>query len=176
MIKKTFLLLNIICLAILVNHQYYLFKWNEIEQDNDILATSRLQNLETHFRNDEKFLFSYFQKLNLIDFNFQEADIVIDRLLRTKASKDYFIMSGDLKLILGDTACAISKYETAINIIPLIQVPKYKIMKIYLDKKDTSNAIFWMHKILNTKVKVNSPVTDSIQSEVKLLFNKYKTI
>lgn len=75
-----------------------------------------------------------------------------------------YIAIGDSYLNIKEYDLAENAYENAINMVPNRLYPKYLLLKLYIQNGQAEKADSAANIISNTKLKINSPATDSIRS------------
>ena len=58
-------------------------------------------------------------------------------------------------------------YKQAINMVPFKMYPLYLLTKLYIQKKDVTNAKYHAKKLLNKKPKINSTAVEEMKNEMK---------
>jgi hypothetical protein len=51
--------------------------------------------------------------------------------------------------------------------VPNRMISRKNLLDFYLERKDTTNAIYWANSIINMPVKINSEITRNMQQKTK---------
>ncbi len=144
----------------------YLFDWYNIDKSESMHKVAAYEKLRIPLGNNINFMHYYAQ--NLLDENeIQKADSLLSLIAKRNPNNSFFMIWGDTKLVLKDTAAAIDKFWTASGMVPNTIEPKFKLFAIYLEQKDSLNARFWASKIARQKIKIATFYTDLWQEKAK---------
>lgn len=76
---------------------------------------------------------------------------------------------------LGNYKEAEKEYQISLYMVPNRMKSRYDLMNLYLQQKDTANAIYWANSILEMPVKIPSQVTRQLQIQTKGLLSRLNT-
>ena len=101
-----------------------------------------------------KFMYNYGEELHFSK-HYNESLSILEECQSMLNDYDVQMLIGDCLQNIGDTIAAIEHYNNAGKMVPSKFLPQYYIMKLYMDKGDTLNAVITANTILTKKVKVN---------------------
>lgn len=103
------------------------------------------------------------------------------RAVLIKAEQDYcssnlYTLSGRVAYELQHYLQAEKDYRTAVFMVPNKMINRFNLLSYYIERKDTSNIIFWSNSILNMPVKVPSSIARNIQQNATSVLLRYKSV
>ncbi len=119
---------------------------------------------------------SYLQEGNMLFLYAQELyytnQLTLARETLKKAKKYYcsnevYKLSATIEKELKNYEQAEIDYKTAIYMVPNRMVSRNELFKYFVYRKDTINAVYWGHSILNMPVKIPSHKIDDIRQKTK---------
>jgi O-antigen polymerase len=170
-IAKSFLLLISILLVVHFCFYYsYKFKSNEAfhlkRAGFKQRAIKQYAALNTSYITDGDALYSYAQELYYSN-QLQLAKEVINKAKRYYSSNDVYKLSAAIEAELQNYIQAEKDYKTAVYMVPNRMISRKNLLDFYLERKDTTNAIYWANSIINMPVKINSEITRNMQQKIK---------
>lgn len=159
--------LSLLFLIRLIQYQLDLFKWKSahVNFSYQYYELKNYKKLASKLRDNDPFFYDYAQKLVSLS-KWEEADsILTNKVIQRRVTSQLLILRGDIKLCLKDTTQAIENYKLASFIVPNSLTSKFKLMKVHLALKDTLEGYRWANSIVQGRVKIRSPTSDSIQKD-----------
>lgn len=150
-------------------------KWKEgyiaLSCENTEAAWSNYREAYPFLENYGEFLFNYGAELSEAGFYKQSIPIL------TKAKTKFNHI--DLYIFLGKNYEALSLYDSAetsyfhaSTMIPGRVFPKYLLVRLYMKQEKLAKALALAKEIVKMDIKIQSPVTASIKSEMKTLVER----
>lgn len=96
-----------------------------------------------------------------------EAKGVIQATKEYYTSNNVYTLSARIANELGDYKTAEQDFKTALYMVPNRMLSRYNLMNFYLERKDTTNAAYWVKSILNMPIKVPSDITRVTKERVR---------
>jgi O-antigen polymerase len=131
-------------------------------------AEMLFDKLAPKFRNDNNFLAQY-GKVLLQNRNITKSTQMLLKASKSVADNRTFGNLGNCFTLQKRYDLAESYYLKSINMIPSKMLPRYFLVRMYLQKGDTLKAKTTAQYIVNMPVKVNTDVSKQIVTEMKKL-------
>jgi O-antigen ligase len=168
--KSVLLLISILLVVHFCFYYSYKFKSNQAfhlkRAGFKQKAIKEYAALNTSYINDGDALYSYAQELYYSN-QLQLAKEVISKAKRYYTSNDVYKLSAAIEAELQNYIQAEKYYKTAVYMVPNRMISRKNLLDFYLERKDTTNAIYWANSIINMPVKINSEITKNIQQKTR---------
>lgn len=127
--------------------------------------------LSESYNKDGPTLFSYGKQLYYSN-QLTTAYSILQETKKYYTDNEVYKLSASISYELGDIKQAEEDYKTALYMVPNRMISRYELFTFYLTIKDTANAIYWGHSILQMPVKVPSVTTENLQTQTKIILQK----
>ena len=132
---------------------------------------ARYRNLHTHLRYKDLFLYNYAAELNVAgDY---------EKSLQIARECDVLWADYDLQMLMADNCLQLEYFKEteqhltlAAAMCPMKFMPLYQLTELYLKTEQEEEAQVLAQKILDKKVKIPSPVINSIKIKMRNLLNE----
>jgi hypothetical protein len=131
----------------------------------------RYKSLYTHLRYKDLFLYNYAAELNVVGHYKESQQIAYEC--------DILWADYDLQMLMADNCLQLKQYsetenylEKAATMCPVKFMPLYQLTEFYLEAGRKEEARVLAKKILDKKVKIPSPVINSIKRKMQNLLNE----
>lgn len=153
---------------------FYEREWYKIAhrslRDETRQMLPRYKSLYTHLRHKDLFLYNYAAELNVAE-HYKESQQIARECDNIWA--DY-----DLQMLMADNCRQLQQYgeaesylEKAAAMCPVKFMPLYQLTGLYMETGRKEEARVLAQKILDKKIKIPSPVINSIKNKMRSLLN-----
>lgn len=151
------LLLSVTGLLIAIHSFVPEYEWDKISQRSMLGETEKVlpdyERLYDRMCKNWRFLYNYGAELHHSK-HYDRSLSILEECQTMLNDYDVQMLIGDCFQNIGDTIKAIENYNYAGMMVPSKFLPQYYIMKLYIDKGDTLNAIITANTILAKEIKV----------------------
>jgi hypothetical protein len=151
-------------------------RWEIIRNDNllrPVEAKGQCAPLYYVLRTDGKFLTEYGEWLAQDSANGSKAIAVLEEAKLFFLTRQTMETTARAYVAMGNYPAAIDNMKWLGHFLPNKFTPKYELLKLYQQQKDTANVKKTALEILDMHVKIPSAEVDRIKSEASLLINNY---
>ena len=164
-------ILSAIGLFVAINSYIPEREWKVISQRSMLGETESVlpdyERLYDSLNRNWRFMYNFGAELHHIK-HYNESLTVLEECQSMLNDYDVQMLIGDCLQNKGDTIEAIEHYNYAGKMVPSKFLPQYYIMKLYMEKGDTLNAVTTANEILTKDVKVDqSKVVQRIITEAQ---------
>jgi len=131
----------------------------------------RYKSLYTHLRHKDLFLYNYAAELNVAGY-YEESLQIASECEKLWADYDLQMLMANNCLQLKQDRETESHLKKAATMCPVKFMPLYRLTELYLETGRRGEARILAQKILDKKVKIPSPVINSIKNKIRNLLNE----
>jgi O-antigen polymerase len=151
---------------------WLLAKTTSLAEDNETAEKYYARSYQS-FRDDPSFLLDYGLCLKQ-NTKYESSLAILKEAKFLSSDPRLYILSGLALQELGKTDSAIKEYKSAHFIVPNQMYPSYLLANIYAKQKDTLSALYYANKVIHSKHKAESIVSDRLNYEMCNLINGYR--
>jgi len=129
-------------------------------------SIKKYQELNSSYIIEGNVLYLYAQEL-FYSNQLAKAAQILKTGKKYYSSNEVYKLSATVENELQNYTQAEKDYKTAIYMVPNRMLSRSNLLDFYLERKDTSSAIYWANSIIHMPVKVPSSITNSIQQYAK---------
>jgi hypothetical protein len=133
-------------------------------------ALETYRSLAGSYINDGSVLYQYAQQL-YYNYQLERAKEAICSAKKYYCSNEVYKLSAAIENELQNYVQAEKDYKTAVYMVPNRMLSRKDLLDFYIERNDTTNAIYWARSIINMPVKIPSGITNNIQGKTKLILN-----
>lgn len=172
-------ILVLICVLLLIHYSYYVnykiksdhaFKLNRIGYKHKSLKI--YQELNKYYIREDNALYLYAQQLYYSN-QLLPAKMVLKDAKNIYSSNEVYKLSASIENELYNFEQAEKDYKTAIYMVPNRMAGRNNLLDFYLERKDTTQAIYWANSIVNMPVKIPSQRTKNMKQKANKILNAF---
>lgn len=160
-LKYMIIFICFIVSSAIIDSLYCRYKWGEVFSYDLKDKKLRYSSLYSKLNNNSLFLYEYALCLNMNNCYDESNDILFD-ILNLQNSYEIQMLFAD-NYIKVDSKMALYHLDIASNMCPNRFLPLFKMLNVYIDIGDVLNANLVAKKIVDKRIKVESPIVDYIK-------------